>query len=126
MGNGHFPGQEDFSVFARSRCPGLTLVTYGWRKFLPLKSEREKKEERTHGGVAGWSFVDEKAISPADIGALVWVLTNWQEKLGMGTRLIEFPAMLRPIVKNGIKSLLVSLCCYLKLLLGAGLWVVRT
>jgi hypothetical protein len=34
--------------------------------------------------------------------------------------------MLMPIAKNGIESLLVPLCCYLKLLLGAGLWVVRT
>jgi hypothetical protein len=36
-----------------------------------------------------------------------------------------FRAMLMPIAKNGIESLLVPLC-YLKSLLGARLWVVRT
>jgi hypothetical protein len=41
------------------------------------------EEERTHGGVV---FVDEKTISPADIGGLVWALT----RLAIETRNLDW------------------------------------
>jgi hypothetical protein len=53
-------------------------------RFLPCAKPGRKK--RTHSGVV---FVDKKTISPADIGGLVWTLTNWQEKPDIGTGLIE-------------------------------------
>jgi hypothetical protein len=42
-------------------------------------------------------FVDKKTISPADIGGLVWTLTNWQEKPDIGLDWSNrFPAALMP------------------------------
>ena len=58
-------------LFAAGR-QGLTLVTYDRRTIPPLL-KTWAEEERTHGGVI---FVDEKTISPADIGGLVWALTR--------------------------------------------------
>jgi len=34
-------------------------------------------------------FVDEKTVSPADIGRLVWALPDWQGKPGIGIGLTE-------------------------------------
>ena len=49
----------------------LTLVTYDRRTIPPLLKQWAE-EGRSHGGVI---FVDEKTISPADIGGLVKALT---------------------------------------------------
>ena len=70
--DGHFLGQEDSPCLREATAQGLTLVTYDRRTIPPLL-KTWAEEERTHGGVI---FVDEKTISPADIGGLVWALTR--------------------------------------------------
>ena len=70
--NGLFVGQEDSPCLREAGAQGLTLVTYDRRTIPPLL-KAWAEEERTHGGVV---FVDEKTISPADIGGLVWALTG--------------------------------------------------
>ena len=67
--NGGFLGQADSPCLREADAQGLTLVTYDRRTIPPLL-KTWAEEERTHGGVV---FVDEKTISPADIGGLVWV-----------------------------------------------------
>jgi hypothetical protein len=56
----------------------LTLVTYDRRTIPPLL-KLWAEEERSHGGVI---FVDEKTISPADIGGLVRALISLADKAG--------------------------------------------
>jgi len=54
----------------------LTLVSYD-RRTIPLLLKVWAEEGRSHGGVV---FIDEKTISPADIGLLVLALSNlWKE-----------------------------------------------
>ncbi|MGB9072990.1 MAG: DUF5615 family PIN-like protein [Terriglobales bacterium] len=79
-GNGHFLGQEDSACLREAATQGLTLVTYDRRTIPPLL-KTWAEEERTHGGVI---FVDEKTISPADIGGLVWALTRLARETGNG------------------------------------------
>jgi hypothetical protein len=68
--DGNFFGQEDSACLRAAAAQRLTLVTYDRRTIPPLlKSWAE--EGRRHGGVI---FVDEKTISPADIGGLVRAL----------------------------------------------------
>lgn len=69
---GYFLGQEDSACLREADAQGLTLVTYDRRTIPPLH-KAWAEEERTHGGVV---FVDEKTISPLDIGCLVWALTS--------------------------------------------------
>ena len=76
--NGHFLGREDFPCLREAAVQGLTLVTYDRRTIPPLL-KTWAEEERTHGGVV---FVDEKTISPADIGGLVWALTRLARETG--------------------------------------------
>jgi len=70
--NGRFLGQDDHACLREAAIQGLTLVTYDRRTIPPLL-KTWAEEGRTHGGVI---FVDEKTISPADIGGLVWALTR--------------------------------------------------
>jgi hypothetical protein len=70
--DGYFLGQEDTACLREAAAQGLTLVTYDRRTIPPLL-KTWAEEERRHGGVI---FVDEKTISPADIGGLVWALTR--------------------------------------------------
>ena len=70
--DGHFLGQEDSPCLREATAQGLTLVTYDRRTIPPLL-KTWAEEQRTHGGVV---FVDEKTISPADIGGLVRALTR--------------------------------------------------
>src|ERR1051326_643694 len=70
--NGYFLGEEDSSCLREAAAQGLTLVTYDRRTIPPLL-KTWAEEERTHGGVI---FVDDKTISPADIGGLVRALTR--------------------------------------------------
>lgn len=65
--NGRFLGQDDHVCLREAAAQRLTLVTYDRRTIPPLL-KNWAEEGRTHGGVI---FVDEKTISPADIGALV-------------------------------------------------------
>ena len=75
---GAFIGQEDSACLREAASQGLTLVTYDRRTIPPLLKAWAEQEQR-HGGVI---FVDEKTISPADIGGLVRALTNLSEQTG--------------------------------------------
>jgi hypothetical protein len=68
--NGNFLGQEDSVCLQEASVQGLTLVTYDRRTIPPLL-KRWAEETHAHAGVI---FVDEKTISPADIGGLVKAL----------------------------------------------------
>ena len=76
--NGHFLGPEDSACLREAAAQGLTLVTYDRRAIPPLL-KTWAEEEQSHGGVV---FVDEKTISPADIGGLVWALTKLARETG--------------------------------------------
>lgn len=67
---GNFLGQEDSVCLGEAFRQGLTLVTYDRRTIPPLLKQCAE-EGRSHAGVI---FVDEKTISPADIGGLVKAL----------------------------------------------------
>jgi len=70
--NGEFLGRDDSACLQQAGAQGLTLVTYDRRTIPPLlKSWAE--EGRNHAGVI---FVDERTISPADVGGLVRALAN--------------------------------------------------
>jgi hypothetical protein len=73
---GRFLGQDDRSCLREAAVQSLTLVTYDRRTIPPLL-KTWAEEERTHGGVI---FVDEKTISPSDIGGLVRALTSLARK----------------------------------------------
>jgi hypothetical protein len=68
--SGNFLGKEDSVCLLEAAKQGLTLVTYD-RRTIPRLLKLWAEEERSHGGVI---FVDEKTISPADIGGLVRAL----------------------------------------------------
>jgi len=76
--NGRFLGQDDPACLREAAAQGFTLVTYDRRTIPPLL-KTWAEEERTHGGVV---FVDEKTISPADIGGLVRALTGLARETG--------------------------------------------
>jgi hypothetical protein len=76
--NGRFLGQDDRACLQEAAAQGLTLVTYDRRTIPPLL-KTWAEEERAHGGVI---FVDEKTISPADIGGLVRALTSLAREAG--------------------------------------------
>jgi hypothetical protein len=76
--DGRFLGQEDSACLREAAAQGFTLVTYDRRTIPPLL-KTWAEEERTHGGVI---FVDERTISPADIGGLVWALTRLARETG--------------------------------------------
>ena len=65
--DGSFLGQEDSACLQEAAVQRLTLVTYDRRTIPPLL-KNWAEEGRRHAGVI---FVDEKTISPADIGGLV-------------------------------------------------------
>ena len=70
--NGQFLGQDDSACLEHAGTLGLTLVTYDRRTIPPLL-KAWAEEQRDHGGVI---FIDEKTISPADIGGQVRALAN--------------------------------------------------
>ena len=76
--NGGFLGQDDIACLREAAAQGLTLVTYDRRTIPPLL-KTWAETERAHGGVI---FIDEKTISPADIGGLVWALTRLATETG--------------------------------------------
>ncbi len=75
--DGHL-GQNDSSCLREAAAQRLTLVMYDRRTIPPLL-KIWAEEERTHGRVI---FVDEKTISSADIGSLVWALTRLARETG--------------------------------------------
>lgn len=70
--SGNFLGKQDSACLLEAAKQRLTLVTYDRRTIPPLL-KLWAEEERSHGGVI---FVDEKTISPADIGGLVRTLIS--------------------------------------------------
>jgi hypothetical protein len=76
--NGRFIGQDDHACLREAAAQRLTLVTYDRRTIPPLL-KNWAEEGRTHGGVI---FVDEKTVSPADIGALVLALVELVKMTG--------------------------------------------
>ena len=75
---GNFLGKEDSVCLLEAAKQRLTLVTYD-RRTIPLLLKLWAEEERSHGGVI---FVDEKTISPADIGGLVRALISLADEAG--------------------------------------------
>jgi hypothetical protein len=75
---GNFLGQEDSACLLEAATQRLTLVTYDRRTIPPLL-KTWAEEERKHGGII---FVDEKTISPADIGGLVLAMTHLFKETG--------------------------------------------
>ncbi|MGA3315699.1 MAG: DUF5615 family PIN-like protein [Candidatus Korobacteraceae bacterium] len=76
--NGNFLGQDDSACLREAASERLTLVTYDRRTIPPLL-KRWAEEGRKHGGVI---FVDEKTISPADIGGLTRALLHLFQETG--------------------------------------------
>jgi hypothetical protein len=73
---GDFLGKDDVACLRKAAGQGLTLITYDRRTIPPLL-KAWMEEGRRHGGVI---FVDEKTISPANIGGLVRALGQlWKE-----------------------------------------------
>ncbi len=70
--NGEFLGRDDPACLQQAGAQGLTLVTYDRRTIPPLL-KAWGEEGRNHAGVI---FVDEKTISPADVGGLVRALAD--------------------------------------------------
>ena len=69
---GSFLGQDDSACLREAAAHKLTLVTYDRRTIPPLLKAWAEIGQ-SHGGVI---FVDEKTISPADIGGLVLALAE--------------------------------------------------
>jgi hypothetical protein len=76
--DGGFLGKDDSACLLEAAEQGLTLVTYDRRTIPPLL-KIWAEEGRRHGGVV---FVDEKTISPADIGGLVRALFQLFKETG--------------------------------------------
>jgi Domain of unknown function (DUF5615) len=65
--DGSLLGQNDFTCLTRAAAEGMALVTYD-RRTIPVLLKTWAEQGRSHGGVI---FVDEKTISPANVGGLV-------------------------------------------------------
>jgi|SRR5579864_876028 len=76
--SGAFLGKEDSVCLAEAAKQALTLVTYDRRTIPPLL-KLWAEEARSHGGVI---FVDEKTISPSDIGGLIRALIQLSREAG--------------------------------------------
>jgi hypothetical protein len=75
---GNFLGQEDSVLLQEAAAQGLSLVTYD-RRTIPPALKMWAEESHSHSGVI---FVDEKTISPADIGGLVRALAELAKQAG--------------------------------------------
>jgi hypothetical protein len=76
--NGEFLGRDDSACLQQAAAQGLALATYDRRTIPPLL-KAWAEEGRNHAGVI---FVDEKTISPADVGGLVRALANLFHEAG--------------------------------------------
>ncbi len=77
--DGRLLGQDDSTCLEEAAANGLTLVSYDRRTIPPLLKQWAEAE-RQHGGVI---FIDEKTISPADIGGLVRALAELAKQTGV-------------------------------------------
>jgi len=77
-GEGAFLGQDDSVCLREAAAQKMTLVTYD-RRTIPLLLKTWAEEGRKHGGVI---FVDERTISPANIGGLVRALDRLYKETG--------------------------------------------
>ena len=68
--SGSFLGQDDSACLLAATAQATTLVTYD-RRTIPLLLKTWAEAGQHHGGVI---FVDEKTISPSNIGGLVRAL----------------------------------------------------
>jgi|SRR5579884_4525674 len=75
---GQFLGRDDAACLEHATAQALTLVTYD-RRTIPLLLKTWGEEGRYHGGVI---FIDEKTISPSDIGGQVRSLSNLVKQMG--------------------------------------------
>lgn len=75
---GNFLGRDDAACLLEAAKQHLTLLTYDRRTIPPLLKVWAE-EGRSHGGVI---FIDEKTISPADIGGLVRALIQLFKETG--------------------------------------------
>lgn len=75
---GTFLGQDDAVCLRAAAAERLTMVTYD-RRTIPRLLKAWAEEGRSHGGVI---FIDEKTLSPADIGGLVRGLTGVAKDAG--------------------------------------------
>jgi hypothetical protein len=75
---GGFLGKGDAAYLLEAAEQGLVLVTYDRRTIPPLL-KMWAEEGRRHGGVI---FVDQKTISPADLGGLVRALFQLFKETG--------------------------------------------
>ena len=76
--DGNFLGQEDSACLLQASAQRMTLVTYD-RRTIPLLLKTWAEEGRKHGGVI---FVDEKTVSPANVGGLVRALSQLCKETG--------------------------------------------
>lgn len=70
--DGRFLGEDDSVCLEHAAELGLTLVTYD-RRTIPSLLKTWAEAGRDHGGII---FIDEKTISPADIGGQVRALSS--------------------------------------------------
>jgi len=78
---GEFLGRDDSACLQMAASQRLTFVSYD-RRIIPLLLKVWAEEGRSPGGVI---FVDEKTISPADIGQLLQALSNlWEQSAKVG------------------------------------------
>jgi len=75
---GGFLGKDDSACLLEAAAQGLTLVTYDRRMIPPLLKVWGEEGRRQRGVI----FVDEKTISPADIGGLVRALLQLFKETG--------------------------------------------
>jgi hypothetical protein len=75
---GGYLGQDDSACLRQAALQRLTLVTYDRRTIPPLL-KAWAEERSTHDGVI---FVDEKTISPANIGGLIESLERIVKQTG--------------------------------------------
>jgi hypothetical protein len=70
---------SSFSVFQVIENPGAANAPETYLRIIPPLLKTWAEENRLHGGVV---FVDEKTISPADIGGLIRALTQLSKETG--------------------------------------------
>ena len=75
---GSFLGKDDSTCLLEAAEQHLTLVTYD-RRTIPTLLKTWAEGGQAHGGVV---FVDEKTISPADVGGLVRALIRLVKETG--------------------------------------------
>ena len=76
--NGEFLGKDDSACLEHAAQNEVTLVTYD-RRTIPQLLKAWAEAGRDHGGII---FIDEKTISPADIGGQVRALSNLVRETG--------------------------------------------